>query len=82
MGRWVHIPNLYPLATLMTCIGVVTELAACEAPQRRSAGAEKAPITRPFPALVTAAAYAVPLEVQLQPASFEEPFLSSLVAGL
>lgn len=27
----------------MTCIGVVTKLTVCEAPQRQGAGAEKAP---------------------------------------
>lgn len=48
LGRWVHIPNLCPPVTLMTCIGVVTKLAVCEAPQRRGAGAEKAPIIQAF----------------------------------
>lgn len=44
----MHIPDLYPMVTLMTCIGVVTKLTVCEAPQRRGAGAEKAPTIQAF----------------------------------
>lgn len=43
MHLGIHIPDMYPMVTLMTCIGVVTKLTVCEAPQRRGAGAEKAP---------------------------------------
>ena len=44
----MHIPDMYSMVTLMTCIGVVTKLTVCEAPQRRGAGAEKAPMTQAF----------------------------------
>lgn len=39
---------MYLMVTLMTCIGVVTKLTVCEAPQRRGAGAEKAPTIQAF----------------------------------